>query len=178
MLGSSVKRCFKICLFLKILKEPAFKTGKSHILCMNLEKPYIISVYALLRNEKGEFLLLRRSENSKTNPGKWDLPGGKLGRIEPLEEAVVREVWEETGISIVPGDIAWYVAFELPEKKVVAIVYDGAYNIADIKLSYEHMEYAWISLENILEMNTLPAYFKDFFKIFDVENKKSSGSTI
>ncbi len=80
---------------------------------MNLEKPYIISVYAAIRNDKGEFLLLKRSEDSNTNPGKWDLPGGKLEREEILEEAVVREVWEETEISIVPGEIAGYVTFEL-----------------------------------------------------------------
>jgi 8-oxo-dGTP diphosphatase len=141
---------------------------------MNLEKPYIISVYAILRNEKGEFLLLRRSENSHSNPGKWDLPGGKLGQEETLGEAVAREVWEETGISIVPGEIAGYVTFELPEKKVIAIVYNEGYVIADVKLSYEHTEYAWISLENILEMNTLPAYFRDFFKRFITESKKSS----
>ncbi len=52
---------------------------------------------------------------------------------------------EETGISIIPGNIAGYVTFELPDKKIIAIVYDGGYVIADIKLSYEHMEYAWIS---------------------------------
>jgi 8-oxo-dGTP diphosphatase len=141
---------------------------------MNLEKTYIISIYAILRNEKGEFLLLRRSENSHSNPGKWDLPGGKLGHREPLEEAAVREVWEETGISIIPGDIAGYVTFELPEKKVIAIVYDGGYVIADVKLSYEHMEYAWISLDTILEMDTLPAYFRDFFKRFVIENRGPS----
>ncbi|WP_269848423.1 NUDIX domain-containing protein [Methanosarcina horonobensis] len=84
---------------------------------MNLEKPYVVSVYALVRNEKGEFLLLRRSENSRTNPGKWDLPGGKVNPDEALKEGVTREVWEETEISIVPGDIAGEVNFELPEKK-------------------------------------------------------------
>ena len=93
---------------------------------------------------------------------------------ETLEEAVVREVWEETGISIVPGDIAGYVTFELPEKKVIAIVYDGGYVIADVKLSYEHLEYSWISLDAILEMDTLPAYFRDFFKRFVMENKGPS----
>lgn len=141
---------------------------------MNLEKPYIISVYAVLRNEKSEILLLRRSENSHSNPGKWDLPGGKLNRREPLEEAAVREVWEETGISIVPGDIAGYVTFELPDKKVIAIVYDGGYVIADVKLSYEHLEYSWISLDAILETDTLPAYFRDFFRRFIMENKRPS----
>jgi 8-oxo-dGTP diphosphatase len=141
---------------------------------MNLEKTYIISVYAVLRNEKSEILLLRRSENSHSNPGKWDLPGGKLNRREPLEEAAVREVWEETGISIVPGDIAGYVTFELPDKKVIAIVYDGGYVIADVKLSYEHLEYSWISLDAILEMDTLPVYFRDFFTRFIMENKRPS----
>jgi 8-oxo-dGTP diphosphatase len=141
---------------------------------MNLEKPYIISVYALIRNEKGEFLLLRRSENSHTNPAKWDLPGGKVNPAESLQEAVVREVWEETGISIVPGGIAGEVNFELPEKKVIAIVFNGGYVVADVKLSYEHMEYAWISLEHILEMEELPVYFRIFFGRFAIENKKPS----
>ncbi|MDY9928028.1 NUDIX hydrolase [Methanosarcina sp.] len=139
---------------------------------MNLEKPYIISVYAILRNEKGEFLLLRRSENSRTNPGKWDLPGGKVNPEESLKEAVIREVWEETGISIVPGEIAGEVNFELPEKKVIAVVFNGGYVIADIKLSYEHMEYAWFSLEHILKMDMLPVYFRIFFGRFSLENKK------
>lgn len=138
---------------------------------MNLEKPYIISVYAILRNEKGKFLLLRRSEKSHSNPGKWDLPGGKLIRREPIEEAVVREVWEETGISIAPGEIAGYITFELPEKKVIAIVYDGGYVVADVKLSYEHVEYTWSSLDSIMEINDLPDHFKEFFKKFATENK-------
>jgi 8-oxo-dGTP diphosphatase len=139
---------------------------------MNLEKPYIVSVYAVILNEKSEFLLLRRSENSHTNPGKWDLPGGKLIHGEPLEEAIVREVWEETGVSIVPGEIAGYATFELPEKKVIAIVYDGGYIITDIKLSHEHVEYAWTSLDSILELNALPDHFKEFFKKFATENKE------
>jgi 8-oxo-dGTP diphosphatase len=139
---------------------------------MNLEKPYIISVYAIIQNEKGEYLLLRRAENSHSNPGKWDLPGGKLGAAETLENGVVREVWEETGFSIVPGKIAGYVTFELPEKRVIAIVYNAGYVMADVKLSYEHIEYAWTPLDKILEMIDLPAYFRDFFKRFAAENKQ------
>jgi 8-oxo-dGTP diphosphatase len=137
---------------------------------MNLEKPYIISVYAAIRNDKGEFLLLKRSEDSTTNPGKWDLPGGKLEREEILEEAVVREVWEETEITIVPGEIAGYIMFELPEKRVIAIVYDGGYLVSDVKLSHEHTEYSWIPLDKIQEMSTLPPYFTDFFRRFATEH--------
>ena len=123
---------------------------------MNLEKPYIISVYAILRNEKGEILLLRRSENSHSNPGKWDLPGGKLDHREPLEEAAVREVWEETGISIVPGNIAGYVTFELPDKKIIAIVYDGGYVIAD-EILFKGKLYTAISLSSLFASCQIPA---------------------
>lgn len=139
---------------------------------MNLEKPYIISVYAVIRNDKGNFLLLKRSEDSTTNPGKWDLPGGKLEREEILEEAVVREVWEETGITIVPGEIAGYINFELPEKKVIALVYDGGYIISDVKLSHEHTEYSWVPLGEITGMQALPNHFKDFFRRFAAENRE------
>jgi 8-oxo-dGTP diphosphatase len=145
---------------------------------MNLKKPYVISVYALIRNEKGEFLLLRRSENSRTNPGKWDLPGGKVNLNESLKEGIVREVWEETGISIAPGDIAGEVNFELPKKKVIAIVFNGGYIIADVKLSDEHLEYSWTPLEKIIGMEELPAYFRDFFKRFADEDKQPSESSI
>ena len=145
---------------------------------MNLDKPYIISVYAAIRNSKGEFLLLKRSEDSNTNPGKWDLPGGKIEGEEILEEAVVREVWEETGITIVTGEIAGYITFELPEKRVIALVYDGGYVASDVKLSHEHTEYSWIPLGDILEMHTMPNYFRDFFRRFTRENREPTALPI
>lgn len=42
-------------------------------------------------------LLVRRSKESLVEPFKWALPGGFLDRDETAEEAVVREVLEETG---------------------------------------------------------------------------------
>jgi len=46
----------------------------------------------LVKNEKGEMLFIFRL-------GKWDLPKGKLAANETLEEAAIREVKEETGLS-------------------------------------------------------------------------------
>ena len=46
--------------------------------------------------------------------------------------------------------------------------------MSEVKLSSEHIEYAWTSLESILRMETLPAYFRDFFRRFALENKKTS----
>jgi 8-oxo-dGTP diphosphatase len=63
--------------------------------------------------------------------------------------------------------------FELPEKRVIAIVYDGGYITSDVVLSHEHTEYSWVPLDRILEMITLPIYFKDFFKRFANENRET-----
>ncbi len=46
----------------------------------------------LVQNSKGEYLFIYRY-------GKWDLPKGKLERNEKIENAAIREVSEETGIS-------------------------------------------------------------------------------
>ena len=46
----------------------------------------------LIRNQKGEFLLIHRR-------GRWDLPKGKLFKGEGFEAAAIREVEEECGIT-------------------------------------------------------------------------------
>lgn len=46
----------------------------------------------LVQNSKGEFLFIFRY-------GKWDLPKGKLEQDEKIEDAAIREVSEETGIT-------------------------------------------------------------------------------
>lgn len=53
---------------------------------------------AILTNEKGEILLVRR----KYAPwrGYWDLPGGFVDLYESLEESLVRELQEELSITI------------------------------------------------------------------------------
>lgn len=50
-------------------------------------------------------LLFKRSENKKKFPGFWSLPGGHLDEGEDALAAAIREVKEETGITIQPTDI-------------------------------------------------------------------------
>lgn len=50
---------------------------------------------AAIFNEKGELLLQKRGDKKK-----WGLPGGALELGETLDEAVIREVKEETGLEI------------------------------------------------------------------------------
>ena len=50
---------------------------------------------ALVQNERGEVLLVRRADD-----GRWAMPGGWVDPGETPEQAVVREVAEETGLRV------------------------------------------------------------------------------
>jgi 8-oxo-dGTP pyrophosphatase MutT (NUDIX family) len=53
------------------------------------------AAFAAVRNAVGEVLLVRRIDD-----GYWELPGGRIEVGETAREAVIREVAEESGISI------------------------------------------------------------------------------
>ncbi|GAB2618588.1 hypothetical protein GCM10027168_58630 [Streptomyces capparidis] len=50
-------------------------------------------------------LLLQRSDNAKFARGMWDLPVGKSEPGEPITETAVRELYEETGLTVKPGSL-------------------------------------------------------------------------
>ncbi|MCJ0869163.1 NUDIX domain-containing protein [Streptomyces sp. AP-93] len=50
-------------------------------------------------------VLLQRSENAKFAQGLWDLPVGKSEPGEPITETAVRELYEETGITVKPESL-------------------------------------------------------------------------
>jgi 8-oxo-dGTP pyrophosphatase MutT (NUDIX family) len=56
------------------------------------------SVSAVILDPRGRLLLQQRSDG-----GQWGLPGGSVEIGESVHDAVVREVFEETGLHIVPG---------------------------------------------------------------------------
>ena len=62
---------------------------------------------ALTTSPEGDpsFLLTRRSPRIKTHSGQWALPGGKLDDDESVEDAALRELHEELGLLLPPGDV-------------------------------------------------------------------------
>jgi 8-oxo-dGTP diphosphatase len=52
---------------------------------------------AIIQDDAGRVLLIRRGDGRG-----WSLPGGMMEPGERIAEAVVREVWEETGLEVEP----------------------------------------------------------------------------
>lgn len=67
----------------------------------------IPAVGAIVCDDAGRFLLVRRAH--EPHAGLWTVPGGKVEPGESLQQAVIREIAEETGIDIEVGEEAWIV---------------------------------------------------------------------
>lgn len=77
-------------------------TGRTHRRGLPLRKgDRHLVVHVWLRNEKGEFLLTQRSPN-KPYPLHWEISGGSALAGEDSLTAALREVREETGLTLSP----------------------------------------------------------------------------
>jgi 8-oxo-dGTP pyrophosphatase MutT (NUDIX family) len=81
-----------------------------------------VSADLLIRNEQGHVLLV-----DPTYKPDWDLPGGMVEANEPPDEAAVRELREELGMTITPGPLLCvdWVSPHGPWDDLLAFVFDG-----------------------------------------------------
>lgn len=75
------------------------------------------SANVIVVNERGEILLIRRSDNDN-----WALPGGAMDLGESLPEAARRETAEETGVEV---QITGLVGIYTDPKHVILYTSDG-----------------------------------------------------
>ncbi len=114
----------------------------------------ILTVKAVIINDDNEILLLKRSKKSR-NSGKWDLPGGTLEKGELIEEALKREILEETGLEVEVDDILGTAEF-VKEAKQFKDEKRGLRFLAyckdeEVKISDEHQKFRWFSFDEALE---------------------------
>jgi mutator protein MutT len=108
------------------------------------QKRLPVSVKGVLFH-RGRVLLLRNER------GQWELPGGRLDAEETPEEALVREIQEETGLSARVTSLVDAWVFEvIPGKRVLILQYacrlKGACRVA---ISHEHDEHAWLCTDDL-----------------------------
>lgn len=66
-----------------------------------------MAVGAVAVRDDGALLLVRRGKAPAL--GRWSLPGGRVDWGETLRDALRREVVEETGLEVAPGELAGLV---------------------------------------------------------------------
>ncbi|MGW0479888.1 NUDIX domain-containing protein [Nonomuraea sp. NPDC003214] len=73
----------------------ADRAGRQHVHVTFVQKAFLA--------DDGRLLLVRKSAADPYHPGLWEVPGGRMQPAEGLDEHIVREVREESGIDIEPG---------------------------------------------------------------------------
>ena len=119
---------------------------------MNRKKLYLALKAVIVKDEK--ILILRRTKKENCFREMWDIPGGGINFGETPEEALKREVKEETNLEVeVIKPLRVWTFFKDENTQVVGVTMFCRYKSGDIRLSEEHEEFKWIRPEEIEKYN-------------------------
>jgi 8-oxo-dGTP diphosphatase len=94
--------------------------------------------------KEGKVLLLTRKRTDPIDPGSFDLPGGAFKYGETVDDAVRREVKEETGleVNVTRPLSAW--AIMKGQEQLFGVTFLCLYKAGEVKLGNEHDHYSWL----------------------------------
>ncbi|MDE6764220.1 MAG: NUDIX domain-containing protein [Oscillospiraceae bacterium] len=131
-------------------------------------KADIIVKSIIFNRNLGKVLLIQRSDNDPTGANTWENAGGNIEYGEIPEEAMKREIMEETGIAEVTIERVAYVTLVNAEEPYLIIAYLCETQTEIVTLSNEHQAFIWADKDEC--RNMLPKAILDDFekhKIFE-----------
>ncbi len=113
-----------------------------------------LTTLCYIENDRGEYLMLHRTKKKNDlNAGKWIGVGGKFEADETPEECLLREVYEETGLTLTGYRFRGIVTF-------LSDQWEGEYMHLFTADKYEGTlrdcnegELAWVPKNDILKLN-------------------------
>lgn len=117
--------------------------------------------------KKGDsFLILK---NNKKDPNNlkvgWESPGGHLEENEDIEQALFRELKEETGLIDIKilCPIHSFLFYPGKENSLAGVIYLAEYITGDIYLdNNEHCIYKWATLDEIEQLEGTKGLLQEF----------------
>ncbi len=108
-------------------------------------------VGAIITGADGRLLLIKRGQEPEA--GRWSLPGGRVEHGESDQQAVVREVREETGLRVIPGRLVGAVRRPGPGGTVLDIRdYAAAVTGGDLSAGDDAADARWVVPGDIGEL--------------------------
>lgn len=128
----------KIDVVTKALNSEGKETGKG-------KKTY---ADAIIQNENNEILFLLRTSSDTFEPNTWGLPGGKVDPGETVKEGLIREVQEETGLTVTGCFPSKVKKFETGDAHYFHVFVKEDCSMISLD-DEEHANYAFMSIDEI-----------------------------
>jgi 8-oxo-dGTP diphosphatase len=113
-------------------------------------------VRALIENSEGHVLLLKRADTAYGNGG-WCLPGGKIDYGQTVEDALKREIKEETSLRLLSADFFFFqdsLPLQPGEMHCINLYFHCSVS-GDLRLNDESSDYVWIGSSEIDSYNVV-----------------------
>ena len=126
-------------------------------------KQFYVAVGALIEKED-QYLVLQRSPEKDVGAKLWEFVTGRLEEEEDPAIGVLREVKEEVDLDvevIMPINTSFFYRGSR-EYPMVFIVFWCRYLKGEVKLSWEHTKYKWVSLDEAINNEKLGLFRKGF----------------
>ncbi len=114
-----------------------------------MKRDYGLTMRGIIKNDDGEILILKRHPKSRTDPDTWELPGGKVENGEFFDDALLREIKEETNLDCKVGDLAIAIQHDYPFKRTVQMIMYLDDVKGEVKISDEHTDARYASIDEI-----------------------------
>lgn len=145
---------------------------------------YFVTTIVVYRRSDQKCLILKRDEKDDVYPGKWGLPGGRLGWSDfelkkpdftsdgilnfnrPLEKHVGSVVWEKAGIKVAPRPQYLDSVFFVRRDGTPSVLarFGAEYAEGEVKPSSGFTDYAWVDAEEIKEYDHIEGIDMDILK--------------
>lgn len=122
-------------------------------------------------------ILILHRQDRKAEGNRWGIPGGKLNKEESLIEAIVREVFEETGYKLDLGKMHYIgkVYIKVPNFDFEYHMVDYQQpidNPGDVKINFkEHKGFTWVTPKDALKMDLITDEDTCFEIVFGLDKK-------
>jgi mutator protein MutT len=120
--------------------------------------PLVACVGAIVRDAEGRLLMIRRRH--APSAGLWSVPGGRIEPGESPEDAIIREVSEETGLEV--QVVSLVGALHIPADSCVYDVHDYACVVVggQLRAGDDAAEARWVDLPDLDALPTPPGFLE------------------